>query len=81
MPRGKMAGALDSAPVDSFKVGDSFSSFVDLETRLETYKKTAFVELWKRDCQPDLQYYEVKFCCVHGGQSFKTRGKGVRASS
>ena len=28
-----------------------------------------------------LKYYEVQYNCIHGGNNFKSQGKGVRASS
>ena len=28
-----------------------------------------------------LKYYEVKFCCIHGGQAFKPKCKGRRNTS
>ncbi len=73
-----------------FSVGETFESFEQL------FKKENFVELWKRDTRtiaaarkrgvdrplsPCLKYYEVKYCCVHGGQAFKPRGQGQRCTS
>ena len=28
--------------------------------------------------KPDLKYYELKYCCIHGGQAFKAKGKEDR---
>ena len=33
----------------SFKVGDKFSSCKELETAIDRYKKSNFVEFWRRD--------------------------------
>ena len=27
-----------------------------------------------------IKYYEVTFCCIHGGKKFKARGEGKRSS-
>ena len=73
-----------------------FASIEELEAKIELFKKDNFVELWKRDSRtiaaarkrgvdrplsPRLKYYEVKYCCVHGGQAFKPRGQGQRCTS
>ena len=75
----------------SFKLGEKFYSFDELEAKLNLYKKEAFVELWRRNCctieaakregvdrplKPELKYFQLKYCCVHGGQKFKPRGDG-----
>ena len=80
----------------SFKLGEKFYSFDELEAKLDLYKKEAFVELWRRDCRtieaarkrgvdrplkPELKYFQLKYCCVHGGQKFKPRGDGKRLTS
>lgn len=87
-------GASSSASV-SFAVGDSFQSFEEVEARIKRYKELNFVEFWKRDSRtveaaskrlnrpllPRLKYYELKYCCIHGGQHFKPKGKGLRITS
>ena len=80
----------------NFKIGDKFSSLEEFELKVECYKKEAFIELWRRDSRTitaarkrgierplktDLKYYELKYCCIHGGRSFKPRGKGSRCTS
>ena len=79
----------------SFSVGDLFSTFDELEAKVKAYECTRFVQFWKRDARtieaakkclnkflkPDLKYYELKYCCIHGGQAFKAKGKGSRSSS
>ena len=79
----------------SFSVGDSFSTFEDLENKVKEYEGTHFVQVWKRDARtigaakkrldkflkPELKYYELKYYCIHGGQAFKAKGKGSRNTS
>ena len=80
----------------SFSVGDTFQTFEEFESKLEAYKKERFVEFWRRDSRTiaaarkrgidrplkeELRYHELKYCCIHGGQAFKPRGKGNRSSS
>ena len=78
----------------SFNVGYLFYSFAELETKLNDYKSINFVEFWKRDIRtimaankrlkkelkPELKYYEIKYYCIRGGQSFKATGKGIRST-
>ena len=78
----------------TFSLGEAFDSFVTLDKKINEFKKANFVELWKRDARtveaakkrvekhlkPELKYYEIKYCCIHGGQAFKAKGKGVRST-
>lgn len=78
-----------------FSVGELFDSYEKLEAKVKHYSKCKFMEFWKRDARtiaaaskrlgrqmkPDLKYYELKLCCIHGGQKFRARGKGVRNTS
>ena len=77
---------------NSFVVGDCFESFAKLEARVEKFENSHFVKFRKRDTRtveaarkrmnksikPELKYYEIKYCCIHGGQHFKSQGKGLR---
>ena len=79
----------------SFGVGDSFESFDALQTKIKVHEQARFVKFWKCDARtieaakkcldrplnPALKYYELKFCCIHGGQNFKPKGKGQRSTS
>ena len=81
------------APV-SFSVGDEFRSYDLLEEKIRDYEDQHYVKFWKRDCRTvdaarrrvnralndSLRYYEVTFCCIHGGKKFKARGEGKRSS-
>ena len=79
-----------------FKIGEKFTSFEAFESKLERHKNAIFAEFWKRDSRtiagarkrgierpikPDLRYYEVKYCCILGGETFKAKGKGKRCTS
>ena len=80
----------------TFSVGDKFGTFQELENALESYKKECFVDFWKRDSRTieasrkrgvdrplksKLKYFELRYCCIHGGQRFKPRRQGVRSTS
>lgn len=79
----------------SFKVGDSFKSFEEVESKLKEYEKVNCVQYWKRDARTVeaaqkrinrplsqcMKYYEVTFCCIHGGKKFTSKGEGKRSSS
>jgi len=30
---------------------------------------------------PALKYYEIRYCCTHGGKTFKPSGNGIRSTS
>ena len=88
-----MAGTVNEP--ESFVMGELFQTYDDLEKKLERYERQTFTEFWKRDTRTvesakksmdrqlkkELKYYEVKFCCIHGGKSFKPKGKGIRSTS
>ena len=75
------------SPAGSFALGNLFDSF-------KHFKEVNSVKLWKREARsieaagkrltrylkPELKYYELKLCCIHGGQKFKSKGKGFRNS-
>ncbi len=80
----------------TFTVGDEFPSLEELETALDKYKKKNYVDFWRRDSRTiaaaqkrgvnrplnaELKYYEIKYCCIYGGQLFKSRGTGKRSLS
>ena len=84
------------ADIVAFKVGDRFNTFKEFEETLETSKSTNFVDFWRRDCRTieaasrrgitrpmkvQLLYHELKYCCIHGGQAYRCRGKGSRSTS
>ena len=69
--------------------------FRGFREKIQLYKKAKFVELWRRDCRTitaarkrgvdrpikaELKYYQLKYCCVHGGQKFTPRGTGKRTT-
>ena len=75
-----------------FKIGDTFSSFEALESQMKEYEKTIGTRFWRRDSRTvaaaqcrlarplsqSLRYYELRYCCMLGGQKFKSRSTGVR---
>ena len=78
------------------RAGDVFAGYEELEMKLNNYKQERFVAFWKRDCRtiaaarkrgierplkPALKYYDIKFCCVHGGKTFNPRSRGFRSTS
>ena len=80
----------------SFVLGDCFDSFSAVEERLKKYKAANYVEFWKRDSRTieaaqrrrpnkviksSLVYYELRYCCIHGGKPFQPKGKGIRHTS
>ena len=83
-----------TSPVN-FRVGESFKSYKELEEKIKTYEQSNSVQLWKREARtvtssnkrvdrylkPDLKYYQLKYCCIHGGKAFKTDGKGLRLNT
>ena len=86
----------DEASSIVFRVGDVFRSLEEFKSALKQYKESCFVEFWRRDSRTieaahergidrplkaELKYYELKCCCIHGGQNFKPEGKGTRNTS
>ena len=55
-------------------------------------EQVSFSQLWKRDAKtvanakkhldcplnPLLKYYEIKYCCIHGGKVLRSQGNGRR---
>ena len=61
---------------------------------MQAFKAKKCIEFWRdartieavqnrlnRTINPSLKYYELKYCCIHGGRVFKPKGKGVRHTS
>ena len=77
------------------KIGDKFSSLEEFKLKVECFLQErsfyrAVEERLQNDARKrgierplktDLKYYELKYCCIHGGRSFKPRGKGSRCTS
>lgn len=65
-----------------------------MEVKIANYEKRNFVQMWKREARtidaakkridrymkPQLHYYQLKYCCIHGGRKFKSEGKGIRGN-
>lgn len=79
----------------TFIVGETFQSLAELERKVKSYEDNKFVKFWRRDSRTieaakkrvarplkaDLKYYQLKFCCINGGQEFRPKSKGHRTSS
>lgn len=79
----------------TFKVGDSFDTFEELEKSIKKFEEAHFVKFWKREARtvetaskrvnqyinPRLKYYQLNYACIHGGQAFRPRGKGHKTTS
>ena len=79
----------------SFKFGDSYKSFEQLEVDLKRFEKFHYCKFWKREARtveaakkrverylnPSLKYYQLKYACIHGGQAFRPKGKGCKSTS
>ena len=88
------AASKDSSGDVSFSVGEMFSNYDDLSSKITRFERKNFVKLWKRDSRSveaaskrlnralsdKIKYYEVTFCCIHGGKKFKAKGEGLRTT-
>jgi len=74
-------------------VGDSFSSFQELQDKIAQLENDETLSLWKRDSRtiekarakglkryikPELLFYSLQYACCHGGRKFKSRSTGTR---
>ena len=87
--------ARKSAEEPVFGLGVSFSSYEELERTLKSFEANTYSKFWKREARtieaarkrtyrhlsPTLKYYQLKYTCIHGGQSFRPKGKGTRITS
>ena len=78
--------------VVTFTVGETFSSFASLQEKINKFKEENYCELYVRDSKTinnaartlrksfssEIQFYSIKYACVHGGKKFKQRGAGIR---
>ncbi|XP_015603769.1 uncharacterized protein LOC107271826 isoform X2 [Cephus cinctus] len=78
----------------SFRLGEMFDSYEELEHKLERFSRRSLVHYWRRDSRTvngahmktarpiseRLKYYSVKYACIYGGQKFLPRGAGRRQS-
>ncbi|KAL6429187.1 hypothetical protein ACFW04_008136 [Cataglyphis niger] len=78
----------------SFRLGEMFDSYEELEQKLDRFSKHSLVHYWRRDSRTvsgahmktarpiseRLKYYSVKYACIYGGQKFLPRGAGRRQS-
>ncbi len=80
---------------EDIKVGDLFSSYKELQTKLKLYESSNHVQLSHRDSRTikgakkrikrvqganeDLVYYSIHMVCIFGGKKYKNMGTGQRA--
>ncbi|XP_012536581.1 uncharacterized protein LOC105836828 [Monomorium pharaonis] len=78
----------------SFRLGEMFDSYEELEQKLDRVSRHSLVHYWRRDSRTvsgahmktarpiseRLKYYSVKYACIYGGQKFLPRGAGRRQS-
>ena len=86
---------VSKADAPTFKIGDSFTTFDELERSLKEFESFHYVKFWKREARtvkaaekrvnryinPRLKYYQLKYACIHGGQVFRPKGKGHKSTS
>ena len=77
----------------TFKLGERFDSFAELEEKITQYEQENYVNLWvrssrtieaahlKKHLDSAIRYYEIKYACIHGGKKFKSESTGARSSS
>ncbi len=68
---------------------------LNLKNKLKRFEQTQFTKFWKREARtvessqkrvnrlldPALKYYQLKYTCIHGGQSFWPRSTGIKNTS
>ena len=74
-------------------IGKKFEDFSAFESAIECYQNAEYVQFWKRDSRtisaaqsrlpkkslnPRLKYYEIRYHCIQGGKSFKSKSTGMR---
>ena len=77
----------------AFRIGETFSTFSELEEKIRQFKDNAFIDLYRRDSKTiekanvkrhikaELRFYRIKYACVFGGRKFKSFSKGERSTS
>ena len=78
--------------MEAFRVGKEFHSFEELDESVKKFGEQTCCKFWKREARTinavankikrplkeSLIYYELKYACIHGGQTFRPTVKGVR---
>ena len=76
-----------------FYIGQHFTSYDDLKEKMKKYEVENFVNVWIRDSRtieaarvkkeynPAIKFYEIRYACKHGGRKFKSESTGTRSSS
>ncbi|XP_044728055.1 zinc finger protein 436-like [Chrysoperla carnea] len=76
------------------KVGLQFASYEELTDFIHLYEEETKQKLWKRSSRTikstknlkkkfneKIQYYEIQYSCIHGGQRFISKSKGLKKIS
>lgn len=80
------------AATGEFVVGNQYPDFEAVKDAIQRHQKATGVQFWRRDARTvesaasqvkrplsaDLKYYDVRYCCIHGGKKFKKQGEGHR---
>ena len=76
-----------------FCLGEHCTSYDDLKEKMKKYEEENFVNVWIRDSRkiefarvkkeynPAIKFYEIRYACKHGGRKFKSESIGARSSS
>ena len=76
-------------------VGQEFTNYKQLSSAIEQFQKQQSVQYYKRDARTiasaakrlarplnaHLVYYDLRYCCIHGGKQFSKRGTTSKETS
>ena len=75
-----------------FCLGEHCTSYDDLKEKMKKYEEENFLNVWIRDSRtieaarvkkeynPVIKFYEIRYACKHGGRKFKSESTGARSS-
>jgi len=79
-----MAEDLKDTKFASYDELRSFVSDYQTDNKIQLYVRdsrtiaAAQKRLPKRQLNASLQYYQITYCCIHGGRQYKSHGSGIR---
>ena len=72
----------------TFKLGERFDSFAELEENIAQYELENYVNLWVKSSRTieaahlkKHLYPAIKYACIHGGRKLKSESTGAISSS